>query len=80
MPDYLGIGYLWLPFFVFHPNEKRYTSKILFIFSWSMVDLSQYPFKIRPLSKEEGGGFLIKFPDFSQSQMEGRLMKRYKMA
>jgi hypothetical protein len=24
MPDYLGIRYIWLPFFVFHPNEKRY--------------------------------------------------------
>ena len=25
-----------------------------------------YPFEIRPLSPEEGGGFLISYPDFSE--------------
>lgn len=36
-----------------------------------MRDLSQYPFNIRPLSKEEGGGFLISFPDFSDCISDG---------
>lgn len=31
-----------------------------------MRDLSSYPFEIRPLSDEEGGGFLISFTDFSE--------------
>ena len=36
-----------------------------------MRDLSQYPFEIRPLSEEEGGGFLISFPDFSECISDG---------
>jgi len=36
-----------------------------------MRDLSQYPFNIRPLSQEEGGGFLISFPDFSDCISDG---------
>jgi antitoxin HicB len=36
-----------------------------------MADLSQYPFEIRPLSQEEGGGFLISFPDFSECISDG---------
>ncbi len=31
-----------------------------------MRDLNQYPFEIRPLTKEEGRGFLISFPDFGE--------------
>jgi antitoxin HicB len=34
-------------------------------------DLTQYPFEIRPLSEEEGGGFLISFPDFSECIADG---------
>lgn len=30
-----------------------------------------YPFEIRPLSKEEGGGFLISYPDFSECIADG---------
>jgi len=26
--------------------------------------LDRYPFLVRPLSKEEGGGYLVEFPDF----------------
>jgi len=26
--------------------------------------LNRYPFLVRPLSKEEGGGYLVEFPDF----------------
>jgi antitoxin HicB len=36
-----------------------------------MRDLSQYPFEIRPLSEEDGGGFLISFPDFSECISDG---------
>lgn len=36
-----------------------------------MKDLSQYPFEIRPLSEEDGGGFLISFTDFSECISDG---------
>ena len=36
-----------------------------------MIDLSQYPFEISPLSQENGGGFLITFPDFSECISDG---------
>jgi len=36
-----------------------------------MHDLNQYPFEIRPLTAEEGGGFLISFPDFSECIADG---------
>lgn len=36
-----------------------------------MNELSQYPFEIRPLSEEEGGGYLISFPDFSECISDG---------
>ena len=30
-----------------------------------MAERMDYPLEIRPLSAEEGGGFLISYPDFS---------------
>lgn len=39
-----------------------------------MRDLSQYPFEIRPLSEEDGGGFLISFTDFSECISDGETM------
>ncbi len=36
-----------------------------------MNDLTRYPFEIRPLSQEEGGGYLISFPDFSECISDG---------
>jgi antitoxin HicB len=36
-----------------------------------MRDLGQYPFEIRPLSDEDGGGFLIIFPDFNECISDG---------
>ena len=36
-----------------------------------MNELSQYPFEIRPLSEEEGGGYLISFLDFSECISDG---------
>jgi antitoxin HicB len=34
-------------------------------------DISQYPFEIRPLSEEDGGGYLISFTDFSECISDG---------
>lgn len=36
-----------------------------------MTDLS-YPFTIRPLTKEEGGGYLIEFPDLPGCMSDGK--------
>ena len=36
-----------------------------------MSKLSDYPFEIRPLSLEEGGGFLISYPDFAECILDG---------
>ncbi len=40
-----------------------------------MRDLSQYPFEIRALSDEEGGGFLISFTDFSECISDGETVE-----
>jgi hypothetical protein len=45
-----------------------------------MSKLSDYPFEIRPLTEEEGGGFLISFPDFAASPTVRRLKKRWRVA
>lgn len=37
----------------------------------SLPDFDDYPFEIRPLSKEEGGGFLITFPDLPGCMSDG---------
>jgi antitoxin HicB len=36
-----------------------------------MSKLTDYPFEIRPLSSQDGGGFLISFPDFSDCISDG---------
>ena len=36
-----------------------------------MVKRIDYPFEIRPLTAEEGGGFLISYPDFSDCISDG---------
>lgn len=36
-----------------------------------MRDLSHYPFEVRPLTVEEGAGFLISFSDFSECIADG---------
>jgi antitoxin HicB len=36
-----------------------------------MKNLEAYPFELRPLSTEEGGGFLISFPDFNECIADG---------
>ena len=36
-----------------------------------MSRLADYPFEIRPLTEEDGGGFLISFPDFADCVSDG---------
>lgn len=36
-----------------------------------MSKLNDYPFEVRPLSTEEGGGYLISFPDFAECISDG---------
>ncbi|HPA45518.1 MAG TPA: toxin-antitoxin system HicB family antitoxin [bacterium] len=36
-----------------------------------MRDLTRYPFEVRPMTEEEGGGYLISFPDFSECISDG---------
>ncbi|MCO5122026.1 MAG: type II toxin-antitoxin system HicB family antitoxin [Burkholderiaceae bacterium] len=40
-----------------------------------MSKLSDYPFEIRPLSVEEGGGFLVSFPDFAECISDGETIE-----
>ena len=36
-----------------------------------MSKLSDYPFEIRPITPDEGGGFLISYPDFAECNSDG---------
>lgn len=36
-----------------------------------MINLLLYPFEIIPLTEEEGGGYLISFPDFNECISDG---------
>jgi len=36
-----------------------------------MSKLNDYPFEVRPLAAEEGGGYLISFPDFAACISDG---------
>lgn len=40
-----------------------------------MRNLDDYPFEIRPLTTEEGGGFLISYPDFSECISDGETIE-----
>lgn len=40
-----------------------------------MRNLDDYPFEIRPLSAEEGGGYLISYPDFSECISDGETVE-----
>ena len=40
-----------------------------------MSKLSDYPFEIRPLSQNEGGGFLISYPDFAECISDGETVE-----
>ena len=40
-----------------------------------MSKLTDYPFEIRPLNAEEGSGFLISYPDFSECISDGETIE-----
>lgn len=40
-----------------------------------MRDLSKYPFELRPLTDEEGGGYLISYLDFNECIADGETIE-----
>ena len=40
-----------------------------------MSKLADYPSEIRPLSADEGGGYLISYPDFSDCISDGETVE-----
>ena len=40
-----------------------------------MAKLTDYPFEVRPLSEEDGGGYLISFPDFAECISDGETVE-----
>jgi antitoxin HicB len=40
-----------------------------------MNNLDDYPFEIRPLKADEGGGYLISYPDFSECISDGETVE-----
>ena len=36
-----------------------------------MPNMNDYPFEVRPLAEEKGGGYLGSFPDFSECISDG---------
>jgi len=38
-------------------------------------NLSDYPFEIRPLASDEGGGLLISYPDFAECISDGETVE-----
>jgi antitoxin HicB len=41
----------------------------------TMARITDYPFEIRPLSDEDGGGFLVSFPDFAECISDGETIE-----
>jgi antitoxin HicB len=40
-----------------------------------MSKLTDYPFEVRPLAEEDGGGYLISFPDFAECISDGETIE-----
>ena len=40
-----------------------------------MTKLADYPFEVRPLTREEGGGYLISYPDFAECISDGETVE-----
>jgi antitoxin HicB len=40
-----------------------------------MSKITDYPFEVRPLSIEEGGGYLVSFPDFAECISDGETVE-----
>jgi antitoxin HicB len=41
----------------------------------AMTKMTDYPFEVRPLSTEDGGGYLISFPDFAECISDGETIE-----
>ena len=39
------------------------------------LNLDQYPFTVRPLSKDEGGGYLVEYPDLPGCMSDGETVE-----
>ncbi len=44
--------------------------------SKEQFNLESYPFTIRPLSREDGGGFIIEYPDIPELRVRRRNSSR----
>ncbi len=40
-----------------------------------MAKITEYPFEVRPLSEEDGGGYLVAFPDFAECISDGETIE-----
>ena len=40
-----------------------------------MAKLTNYPFEVRPLAEDDGGGFLVSFPDFAECISDGETIE-----
>ena len=40
-----------------------------------MSKITDYPFEVRPLSEEDGGGYLVAFPDFAECISDGETIE-----
>jgi len=41
-----------------------------------MAKLADYPFEVRPLTADEGSGYLVSYPDFASASLTARRSKR----
>ena len=41
-----------------------------------MAKLTDYPFEVRPLAEEDGGGFLVSFSDFAECISDGETIEQ----
>ena len=40
-----------------------------------MAKLTEYPFEVRPLAEDDGGGYLVSFPDFAECISDGETIE-----
>ena len=40
-----------------------------------MAKLADYPFEVRPLTADEGGGYLVSYPDFAECISDGETVE-----
>lgn len=41
----------------------------------TMAKLTDYPFEVRPLAEDDGGGYLVSFPDFAECISDGETIE-----